>query len=109
KSPVPQQVALDGLSYRIFHESLPTSDFFDVRLENKTVVLVINREHSFYSRVYKPCCEASDDRARVGIESLLLSVARATLGDPGIPTAVRRDWGDALAAFLDAYRPSKDG
>jgi hypothetical protein len=103
------QVELDGLTYRIAEESLPTSDFFDVRLEGRTVVLVLNREHSFYSRIYQPCCSSADEMARVGIETLLLSAGRAALAQPGIPAAARQDWGDALAAFLDAYRPSSRG
>lgn len=96
-----------GLAYRIAEASFAGPEFYHATLDDGAIVVTLNRDHPFFTALYRPACAAPQARERFALECLLLSAARADLdGAAGDERAwaqrLRRGWADALAAFLDA-------
>ena len=94
-----------GLSYRIEARALGVPEFYQVTLNNDTVLLTFNSEHPFYERIYRPLT-GRQSRERDNLELMLLAAARADLeaadsGQIEFLLRVRRSWSDALVAFLE--------
>lgn len=82
--------------------------FFTPVLVDGTVVVVINENHPFYERIYRPLLDGDRraESARKEIELLLLAAARAELENAGARSTnhetFRNEWGLTLATFLGA-------
>jgi len=94
--------------YAIVEAPLKETVFFSVARDAERLVLVLNPDHPFYARVYKPLAEsdsARDKELRVSLELLLLAAARseaATGGRRGEAVGqFRLDWSNTLATFLN--------
>jgi hypothetical protein len=99
----------DGLSYRIVEAEMKESTFFTFAITNGNFVLVLNPEHPFYRRVYRPLLESDAigaKEARTHLELILLASARAEAGasNAGGRRAIaeqRTRWSDTLATYLN--------
>jgi hypothetical protein len=86
---------------------LPLRDegFYSLRRQSGTFVLVINRDHPFFDRVYAPLCGKGSRELRVSIDCLLFSLARAE-AEAVSPqqrywyNRKRMAWSNILAAYL---------
>jgi hypothetical protein len=98
-----------GLSYRIVQEPLADASFFTFAVREGLLVLVLNPEHPFFRKVYKPLLDSDADADRVRREQLdlvLLSAARAEAAatreaQREALQAYRKLWSDNLATFLN--------
>jgi hypothetical protein len=96
------------LQYRIIQESVKDTSFFSPVVRDGLLVLILNPEHPFYKKVYKPLIEnetKENQLLRSQIDLLLLSAARAeaafTRGaDREALAQFRKVWSDNLATFL---------
>jgi hypothetical protein len=76
---------------------------------NGRFVLIVNPDHPFYKKVYRPLSEldtAEAKEARKHIDLLLLAAARAEAtgaktGDRRVIGENRQRWSDVLATFLN--------
>jgi hypothetical protein len=94
--------------YTIVEASLRQSEFFGVARDAKQVVLVVNPDHPFFKRVYKPLTESDlprDKELKVALELLLLAAARseaaAAVRDVHAIAQFRAEWSKALATYLN--------
>ena len=94
------------LRYRLRHAALQSPEYYAVQLRRNVVIVTLNAEHPFYTRVYAPACQAGRERERYHLECLIFAAARADLAVAGVADGEtgrrRRAWSDALAAFVDA-------
>lgn len=98
-----------GLTYRVETKKLGDDNFFLTLVSPKELVIVLNEEHPFYTRVYAPIAKAGSPDLRLAykyLELMLFSVARAECGVLGRNKLawsrdVRIAWSKTLAAFLD--------
>lgn len=85
-------------------ENLPGAPFYRVRTYGKTTVVTLNREHTFFDKLYSPLCD-SDPTSKTGVELLLFALAKAeTLAsNEGILwyKTQRHEWSQILAAYFD--------
>lgn len=101
--------ACDTLDYRIVEANLKETSFFTFVLTNGKFVMVVNPEHPFYKKVYKPLSELDTSEAkqtRTHIDLLLLAAARAEAAGPNtgerrVICENRQRWSDVLATFLN--------
>jgi hypothetical protein len=99
----------DTLDYRIVEASIKETSFFTFLLTNGRFVLIVNPEHPFYKKVYKPLSELETPeakQARTHVDLLLLAAARAEAsapktGDRRVIGENRQRWSDVLATFLN--------
>lgn len=97
------------VQYRIVQESLKDEAFYSWVLHDGMFVLVLNPDHPFYKKVYKPLIESDAKESkefRSQIELMLLSCARAEAAttrhsQKELLEQLRKTWGDNLAAFLN--------
>lgn len=102
------QRKLSRLGYQIDERVLEEVSFYLPTLIRDNLTLVLNRDHSFYQKVYKPLANAERlDTALVleQVQLLLLAAARAecSLGSKEEKAAARKlreTWSNALMAFL---------
>lgn len=93
-----------GTRYTLVEQASPNARFFRTHRRNGHIVVALNTDHPFYSRVYKPLRDREDAVAvdlRGQLELVLLSLARAevSVGED----AVKRfadTWSKILSAFL---------
>ena len=79
--------------------------FYSFRHKSGTLVLVLNRDHPFFERVYAPLCGEGSREMRVKIDCLLFSLARAEAEAVNPQQRFwynrkRIAWSNILAAFL---------
>lgn len=102
---------IKDLPFIIDFESLPGAPFYRVRTFGKTVVVSVNREHTFYDKLYQPLAEI-DPTAKTAIELLIFALGKAeTLaGDDGKEwyNSQRAEWSRILGVYLEAI-PSLKG
>lgn len=102
---------IKDLPFVIDFESLPGAPFYRVRTFGKTVVVSINREHTFYDKLYQPLAEI-EPTAKTAIELMIFALGKAeTLaGDQGKDWyhSQRAEWSRILGVYLDAI-PSLKG
>jgi len=95
--------------YRIAELSLREASFFSYARDSSQLVLLLNPDHPFHAKVYRPLSESDGTESaelRVKVELLLLSAARAEAARAqssggGFAAEFRSAWSRALAAFLD--------
>jgi hypothetical protein len=94
--------------YAIVEAPLKETVFFSVARDADRLVLVLNPDHPFYARVYRPLTESEaprDKELRVGLELLLLAAARSEAATDGRRSDAigqfRLDWSNTLATFLN--------
>jgi hypothetical protein len=105
---VPQPEEGGPLQYRIIQDSMKDSSFFSYAVRDGLFILVLNPEHPFYKKVYKPLIEneSKENRElRTQLDLLLLSAARAEAGASREPqrealAQFRKAWSDNVATFL---------
>ena len=94
--------------YRIVSQRLSETKFFNYARDDGRLIMVLNPEHPFYKKVYKPLLDSDcprDAALRTQIDLLLLAAVRneALLeNDHEInkSEAFRQNWSDTLATFL---------
>jgi hypothetical protein len=95
--------------YRIVEANLKETAFFSYAVTNGHFVLILNPEHPFFRRVYRPLSEletAEAKQARTDLDLLLLAAARSEASaarstDRRTLAAHRARWSDVLATFLN--------
>jgi hypothetical protein len=95
--------------YRIAELSMREAVFFTYAHDGRSLVLLLNPDHPFHSKVYKPLADSelkSDTQVRVKLELMLLAAARAEAARGARRSARaaaehRAIWSRTLAAFLD--------
>ncbi|HEX6184207.1 MAG TPA: ATP-binding protein [Pyrinomonadaceae bacterium] len=98
-----------GLSYRVEHRKMGDDNFFVPLISSNELVVILNEEHPFYTRVYAPIAKGGSADLRAAykyLELMLFAAARAECGVLGRNKQawarnVRRAWSKTLAAFLD--------
>ena len=92
------------LPFLIDFETLPGAPFYRVRTFGRTVVVSINRDHTFYDKLYQPLAEI-EPTAKTALELLLFALAKAeTLaGEDGHDWygSQRSEWSRILGVYLD--------
>lgn len=104
--PVPEGQPLD---YRIVEANMKETCFFSFAITNGRFVLILNPEHPFFRKVYRPLSEletAEAKQARTHLDLVLLAAARAEAAasraaDRKCVTENRARWSDVLATFLN--------
>jgi hypothetical protein len=97
-----------ALQYRIVQDSVKDTSFFTYAFKDGLLVLVINPEHPFYKKVYKPLIEnetKENRELRTQIDLILLAAARAEAAatlesQREALTQFRKVWSDNVATFL---------
>jgi hypothetical protein len=97
------------LGYKIDEQVLEEVSFYRPSLTHERLTLTLNREHSFYQKIYQPLAATQQiESARVlnQLQLVLLAVGRAecALRSTEERIAVQRlreTWSNALTAFLD--------
>lgn len=103
-----EEPADGGLSYSIVESSLRDTLFFTYAHDKDRLVLVLNPEHPFYKKLYRPLADSDtprDRELRTHLELLLLAAVRSEASRRGSRRAEllathRREWSDTLATFL---------
>jgi hypothetical protein len=98
-----------SVQYRIIQDEVKDTSFYSFVIKDGLLVLVLNREHPFYRRLYKPLVEnetPENKDIRAQVDLLLLAAARAEAAatrEAQRETLVqfRKTWSDNLATFLN--------
>jgi hypothetical protein len=94
-----------GLSYRLTTDSPRDASFYSYQLRGRELVVILNREHPFFEKFYRPLAKESPRVLGARLECLLFALARAEADAPSRIQQYwyrrkRLKWSDALAAFL---------
>lgn len=97
-----------GVSYHIIEDEVPDTIFFTPVLDDGRVIVLINRRHKFFKKVYGPLLEQQTEQAKHLLQLLqmmLLAAARAEImgaskGEQETLSRFRENWSDALDVFL---------
>ncbi|MBI1916465.1 MAG: ATP-binding protein [Planctomycetes bacterium] len=97
-----------ALQYRIVQDSVKDTSFFTYAFKDGLLVLVVNPEHPFYKKLYKPLIEnetKENRELRSQIDLLLLAAARAEAAvthdsQREALAQFRKVWSDNVATFL---------
>lgn len=97
-----------GIRYKIRDASLEDISFFVPLYEDGGIVVLLNKEHPFYERIYDPLRQSKYDDPKKFLENinlLLFAAARAEcqIGrDPikSVARKLRESWSNVLATFL---------
>lgn len=98
-----------GLTYRIEHKALDEESFFVPLISRNELIIILNKEHPFYDRVYVPIVKSTNLDARVisqNLELMLFAAARAEcslleIDKQQVAQSLRESWSKAMAAFLE--------
>ncbi len=98
-----------NLQYRIVQDAVKDTSLFSFAIKDGLFVLVLNPEHPFYKKVYKPLMEnetKENKELRSRLDLLILSAARAEAAatrDSQRETLAqfRKVWSDNVATFLN--------
>ncbi len=97
-----------SMQYRIIQEQMKDTSFFSFALKDGLFVLILNPEHAFFRKLYKPLME-NDSKESQGLRGqldlVLLSAARAEAevtkeSHREAMQQFRKTWSDNLATFL---------
>lgn len=97
-----------GMTYSLRTSALTSPAFFRADERDGKLIVTLNTNHPFFSRIYVPFVQSQVTEARFALEMLLLAAGRAEFDAAGSRTSRvvlrqhREAWSDALAAFLDA-------
>lgn len=103
----PVEETSTATEYLIVESSLRETTFFTHAHEGGRLILVLNPDHPFYRKIYRPLVESDspqDKELRTKLELLLFAAARseAAAGDDTEQVARhRRNWSNTLATFLN--------
>jgi len=97
------------VEYAIDHKPLDEVSFYVPALRRDKLLLTLNQEHSFFTKIYEPLFADNQGipNSLLGyLQLLLLSVARAECNirsrqDRDAVKRLREEWSNALTAFLD--------
>lgn len=85
----------------------PGEQFFTIETRGETLVVVINKKHSFYKELYEPINEEADSRFIDAIELMLMAYARVEdelySYEDELQT-IRSKWGNYVQIFLKALK-----
>jgi hypothetical protein len=98
-----------ALQYRIIQDNVKDTSFFTFALRDGLFVLILNPEHPFYKKIYKPLIEnetKENRELRSQLDLLILSAARAEAAATREPQREalaqhRKLWSDNVATFLN--------
>ena len=105
---VPSPSVGKTLQYRIVQDSVKDTSFFTFAMQDGLFVLVLNPDHPFYKKIYKPLIEnetKENKELRRQLDLLILSAARAEAAatretQREALAQFRRVWSDNVATFL---------
>lgn len=106
---VPQPEEGKSLQYRIVLEANKDTSLFSFAFKDGLFVLILNPEHPFYKKVYKPLVEnetKENKELRSRLDLLILSAARAEAAasrdsQREVLAQFRQVWSDNIATFLN--------
>jgi hypothetical protein len=85
----------------------PGEQFFTIETRGDTVVVVINKKHTFYTELYEPLYEEADSRFADAIDLLLMAYARTEdelYSYENELQEIRSKWGRYVQKFLRALK-----
>ncbi len=96
-------------TYDIVEDDLRDSSFFNFSSENGRLVLVLNPDHPFYRKIYKPLCDShseQDKNFRLLLELMLLAAARSEASiektkERELLSRFRHEWSNTIATFFN--------
>lgn len=93
------------LKYSLSVERLREDAFYSFRRVNGGLVLMLNKDHAFFERIYSPLCHKNAKQVRDAIECLLFALVRAEAEAHGGAQRYwynrkRNAWSNVLATFL---------
>ncbi len=105
---VPSPGERKTLQYRIVQDAVKDTSFFTFAMQDGLFVLVLNPDHPFYKKIYKPLIEneTKENKAlRSQLDLLMLSAARAEAAatresQREALAQFRKVWSDNVATFL---------
>ena len=105
---VPSPGEAKTLQYRIVQDAVKDTSFFTFAMQDGLFVLVLNPEHPFYKKIYKPLIEnetKENKELRSKLDLLILSAARAEAAatresQREALAQFRKVWSDNVATFL---------
>ena len=101
-------VVTSGRTYRLEERPIEGLSFFTPVISSNEIVVVLNREHPFFERVYGPVQGCENEQTRTvkrHLDLLLFAAARAEASvrsnaEKSVARRLRESWSNALAAFL---------
>jgi hypothetical protein len=98
----------NGRTYRIEERVLEELAFFRPEISADEILVILNREHPFFGRVYEPVQGCENEQTRTvkrHLDLLLFAAARAEASvrnnaEKQTARRLRESWSNALAAFL---------
>lgn len=101
-------VAASGRTYRMEQRIIEDLSFFEPVISANEILVVLNREHPFFGRVYEPVQGCENEQTRTvkrHLDLLLFAAARAEASvrsnaEKHVARRLRESWSNALAAFL---------
>jgi hypothetical protein len=99
---------LSRLGYQIDEQSLREASFYLPSIVRDSLTLILNRDHSFYQKIYRPLAETERLDSTLVLEKVqlvLLAAARAECAleselEKSVARKLREAWSNALMAFL---------
>jgi Histidine kinase-, DNA gyrase B-, and HSP90-like ATPase len=92
-------------------ENLPGAPFYRVRTFGKTTVVTLNRDHTFFERLYQPLCDHAP-ASKTAIELLLFALAKSetVASDEGVLwyKTQRHEWSRVLSVYLDGLQSTDE-
>jgi hypothetical protein len=106
---IPQPDLGGTVQYRIIQDSLKDTSFFSFAFKDGLLVLIMNPEHPFYKKIYRPLIEnetRENKELRSQLDLLMLAAARAEAAATREPqrealAQFRKTWSDNVATFLN--------
>jgi hypothetical protein len=97
------------LQYTINDDATDTISFYEPSLVRDRLKLALNRDHSFYKKIYEPLLQSEQYENRLALEHLqlmLLALCRAECAlvprqEKETMKQLRESWSNTLTAFLD--------
>lgn len=97
-----------GVSYHIVEDEIPDTNFFTPVLDGGRIIVLVNRRHKFFKKVYGPLLEQQTEQGKQFLhllQMMLLATARAEImgsgkGEREALARFRGNWSDALDVFL---------
>jgi hypothetical protein len=99
----------NSVQYRIIQETLKDTSFFSFAFREGLLVLIMNPDHPFYKKIYRPLIEnetKENKELRSQLDLVLLAAARAEAAATREPQRealahFRKTWSDNVATFLN--------
>lgn len=85
----------------------PGEQFFTIETRGDTLVVVINKKHSFYTELYEPLCMEEDSRLSAAMDLIMMAYARVEdelYSYEDELQEIRSKWGNYVQRFLKALK-----